>query len=174
MRLLRELASPSESAAVVHAPRYREGDVERLRELGLASRSGQLRLTGIGRLLARRVMEEAHLPTTVIQGVANSQIAVGNSEIIGSVTVTEQEFDAARVLTLIEELGDEIAKLGLTGDIAAELMSDLETIKTQSRSPRPKRPIISACIENVRTVLQGVAGNAAFFGILELLKRLVG
>ena len=37
--------------------------------------------------------------------------------------------------------------------------SDIETIESQIKSPRPKSTIIKECLASIRTILEGAAGS---------------
>lgn len=157
------------------AGRSREVDsmeAGRLRALGLVMPGGAVSELGT-LLLSAQASRSLAANTTVIQGVSNSQIAVGMSSVEGRISVSEQSLDLFDLKAAIEELARRVAGLELREDINDELLADFASIRSQLDSPRPKRAVIHACAENIRAVLQGAVGSAAYAGFLEVLKRLM-
>jgi hypothetical protein len=153
------------------SPSVDEAEVARLIALGLISPAGGL--SDLGALLLTAEARQSVLTgTTVIQGVTNSQVAVGASRVEGNLSVNEAPLDRADIISALEEIANRVAELELRHDVSDEILADLATIRSQLDSPKPKRAIISACAENVRAVLQGAVGSAVYVGFLEVLKRL--
>ena len=146
--------------------------ISRLRELGLVMPNGAVSDLG-ALLLGAGTTQSLSANTTLIQGVTNSQVAVGMSHVEGSVSVTEQPLQVSILRAAIDELASRVADLDLREDVNGEILADLASIRSQIDSPKPKRAVIHACAENVRAVLQGAVGSAVYTGILEVLKRLL-
>jgi hypothetical protein len=147
-------------------------EASRLKTLGLVMKSGALSELG-ALLLSSQSSWFAGANTTVIQGISNSQVAVGASHIEGSLSVSERPLDLSDLKAAVEELTSRVAGLELLEDTHDEVMADLASIRIQLDSPKPKRAVIHACAENVRAVLQGAVGSAVYTGLLEALKRLM-
>ena len=147
-------------------------DLARLYDLGLITLSDSVSLSRLGEFLIRAREARPGSGATIIQGVNNSQIALGSSWISGSLSVLGNQSEIAEVQAAVEELTSKVKVLQLSYEIEAEVLADLATIRSQLNSPKPKRNLIHACAENIQVVLQGVVGNAAFAGIVELIQRL--
>jgi hypothetical protein len=149
-------------------------ELDRLRGSGLVRTGNPLKLTELGELLLdEQARRSAPTSTTIIQGVVNSQIAVGSSRIKGDISIIEQPMERSDFIAAVEELISRVVELELGQQAVDEVLADLATIRSQLDSPRPKRSIIRACATNVQAVLQSAAGSAVYVGLIEILKRLM-
>lgn len=149
-------------------------ELDRLRSFGLIMPDNPLTLTELGELLlSAEATRSRNSSTTIIQGVTNSQVAVGSSRIKGDISIIQQPLENSALIAAVEELSRKVAELELERGTEEEIRADLATIRSQLDSPRPKRSIIRACAENVQAVLQSAVGSAAYVGFAEILKRLM-
>jgi hypothetical protein len=58
-------------------------------------------------------------------------------------------------------LRKQIDTLGLPADTRSEIDADLTTVEAQSKSPKPRVPIIKEALKSIRSVLENAAGSAA-------------
>lgn len=76
------------------------------------------------------------------------------------------------VIRLIRETVESPAVDHLDRDELAELQSELATLEAQHHSPKPKRAIVRESLSTVRSIVEGVAGNATFQAVVGLLADL--
>jgi hypothetical protein len=148
-------------------------ELERLKGFGLITTDSGPRLTELGELLLNAARQSLATNTTIIQGVTNSQVAVGSSRIKGDISIIEQPLERSDLIAAVHDLARRVEELELGQEAEEEILADLATIRSQLDSPRPKRRIIRACAENVQAVLQSAVGSAVYAGFIEVLKRLM-
>lgn len=148
--------------------------IESLRQSSLIAHD-RFEPTDLGREVLNRLTSPMASGSTVIIGsVSGSQIASGASAITGNVDQSIHiTSDMTRLAQVAEQIALMIDDLHLPSEELEELRADLETIKAQAASARPKHDVISACIAGVKAILGGVTGNAAYDGLRALLQRLV-
>lgn len=61
---------------------------------------------------------------------------------------------------ILEELNQSLDKLVLSVDVQGELIAEMNTLKAQSTSPKPKINIVKESLASVRSILEGVATEA--------------
>lgn len=150
------------------------GEFDHLRSVGLVMPGSPPALTDLGELLLNTAARQSQATnTTIVQGVTNSQIAIGSSRIKGDITIIEQPLERSNLIAVVEELANRISALELRDEVQEEILADLATIRSQLDSPKPKRSIIDACTQNVQAVLQSAVGSAVYAGFIEILKRLM-
>jgi hypothetical protein len=82
-------------------------------------------------------------------------------------------FQAGDIKNAVERVKAAMATLPLTDDQRHDLVLDIQTIEPQLVSPRPKTAIVTECLRSMRTILEGIAGNAAAAALVyELAKYL--
>lgn len=96
------------------------------------------------------------------------QITAGDDVIISDATYVQQ------VKALLSKIDEGIKALGLEKDQFNEIKSEIETAEAQSRSPKPKRPIIKASLQTIQRILEGATGGATGHLIYEIGKFLSG
>jgi capsule polysaccharide export protein KpsE/RkpR len=96
---------------------------------------------------------------TVIHGMSHSQIQQGTTH--SSQTFSQQQTDLAAVASFAAELRKQIDTLGLPADTRSEIDADLTTVEAQSKSPKPRVPIIKEALKSIRSVLENAACSAA-------------
>jgi AbiTii len=100
--------------------------------------------------------------TTNIGQMTGSQVQVSS---IGSSQAITHGVDASTLVALIDAIAAKAGEMRLPADAHAELLAELETLRAQAASPKPKAGIITECLQSVRRILEGAAGNVlATFG----------
>lgn len=94
-----------------------------------------------------------------------NNISIGsmhNSQVQQDAQHSSQHFDQSiqhlDLNAFLEAFSQDISKIN-DQVVAAELQSDVDTIKVQNSSPAPKKGIIKECLGSIKTVLEGAAGN---------------
>ncbi len=94
---------------------------------------------------------------TNIENMTGSQLQQGTT---GSTQTYTQTADLSGISAFVEKLLPAIGELSNPTD-RDQLQSDLETIRSQLKAPTPKTGMIRECLNSVKTVLEGAAGNVA-------------
>jgi len=89
---------------------------------------------------------------------AHQEISAGNLD-LNPIREFLRQFDASA------------DKLDLPADEAAELAAEIDTLRAQVGSPKPKRHIIKESLNSVRAILEITSGSAAAIGLLDLLQH---
>lgn len=84
--------------------------------------------------------------------------------------VTSGDLNLNAVRDFLREFDAKVEDLGLTGLAAAELKAEIDTVRAQLDSPKPKRHVILESLRSVRSILEITSGTAAAVGLLDLLK----
>lgn len=92
-----------------------------------------------------------------IENMTGSQLQQGTT---GSTQTYAQSADFSGISAFVEKLLPAIGELSNPTD-RDQLQSDLETIRSQLKAPTPKTGMIRECLNSVKTVLEGAAGNVA-------------
>lgn len=92
-----------------------------------------------------------------IENMTGSQLQQGTT---GSTQTYTQTADLSAISAFVEKLLPAIGELSNPTD-RNQLQSDLETIRSQLKAPTPKTGMIRECLNSVKTVLEGTAGNLA-------------
>ncbi|WP_339498186.1 hypothetical protein [Pseudomonas silesiensis] len=92
-----------------------------------------------------------------IENMTGSQLQQGTT---GSTQTYTQSADFSGISAFVEKLLPAIGELSNPTD-RDQLQSDLETIRSQLKAPTPKTGMIRECLNSVKTVLEGAAGNVA-------------
>lgn len=106
-----------------------------------------------------------------VENMNNSAIQQGNTNSTQNALFEQAKSDDLQ--KLIEEIERIKNDLNLEKEDADELESELATIKSQSKSPKPKRIIITESLKTIRNLVEGVAGNAIAPTILEMINGLI-
>jgi hypothetical protein len=146
--------------------------LDHLRTAGLVSRA-ENSVTEFGSAVVEEIGGRTG-DVTIVQGVTGSQITIGSSLVSNQMNIHETPIDPAVYLDLIDRIDATLVHVSLNADSLAEIRADLISIRGQVDSPKPKRGVIRACGDNILAVLQGIAGNTAYDGLIELVKKLSG
>jgi hypothetical protein len=93
-----------------------------------------------------------------VEQMIGSQIQQGTNQSSQVVTYSTTDFEAIK--KFLADLEGQLAILYLDAETQSEVQSDVETIKSQIKSPRPKHTIIKECLSSLRRILEGMAGSA--------------
>jgi hypothetical protein len=89
-----------------------------------------------------------------------------NSEVTVSYDAKSSEFR-----DLVGQIKGAIPKLGLEQANANQLYIDVGTIEVQISGAAPKQSIIAECMHSIRSILEGITGNAIASGLLPAIYK---
>ncbi len=92
-----------------------------------------------------------------VEQMIGSQIQQGTNQSSQVLTYSANDFEA--ILKFVADLKSQLFELRLNAETQAEVESDIATIESQIKSPRPKSAIIKECLISLRKILEGAAGN---------------
>ena len=158
--------------------------MEYLNGEGLATHraiGGAVAITHAGLQEVERALSAPEAPTHYFPAVVNilqvqsmvgSQIQQGShgSTQTQSQTITQNEVAAIQALVTALQTG--LGALGLGAVANAEAEAELQTLKAQLQSSKPKSSIIRESLKTLRNLVEGVASNAVAAGILPLFAPL--
>lgn len=104
--------------------------------------------------------EEKKQASTIIYNIGainNSQIQQGT--INSTQTQTIHSFDKKYFNEFIKELKEYLSKNKLSKENNEIIESDIETIESQLKSPKPKKGILKETIISIRSILEGATGS---------------
>ena len=116
---------------------------------------------------------EHFLPINIIniENMNNSAIQQGNVNSTQNSIYNSTKIDELK--ELIRLLEESLKGIQLQPEEQVELIAEIETLKSQSKSPKPKSIIINESLKTIRTLVEGVAAGAMTPGIMELLGSLI-
>lgn len=94
--------------------------------------------------------------TNNIGSMSHSQLQQHSN---GASQAISQTLDVAALVKLVAALNSARTQLAMDDSTRAEYAAELETLKAQSASPKPKVSILSESLKSIRTILEGAAGN---------------
>ena len=98
--------------------------------------------------------------TNIILGESDSpQIALNSSEVV-QMSIS-RNFDLPKVKQILDQLDEKTDNLGLPKELNEELNSEIETIKAQVKSPKPKNKILQEGLSSVRKILEKASAPLA-------------
>lgn len=106
---------------------------------------------------------------TVLGSVYNSNLQQGDGS-TATINYKAMESDVLRVLTDIEQ---SIDKLVLPPLDRNELVAEVQTVKAQLNSPKPKTHVITESFRSIRHILEHAAGAAIAHGLIAEVVRLL-
>lgn len=141
-----------------------------------AGLGGEISITHRGIVEVEAALSKPDEPTTYFPAVnyihvgqmIASQIQQGTDR--SNQTLTYSNDDIAAILRFVSEVRIRLPELQLSDEFSAIMDSDIATIESQASSPRPKLAVIQECLSSIRTILEGIAGNA----IATLLLQQIG
>ncbi|KQB07046.1 hypothetical protein CGT94_17955 [Vibrio metoecus] len=77
-----------------------------------------------------------------------------------TVVSKESAIVISQIQTFVGTLNENIQALNLTEEQTQEIKSDIQAIKAQINSPKPKASILSPCFESIKHILENAAGSA--------------
>lgn len=104
--------------------------------------------------------------------ISNSQIQQNSHH---SVQIMEQnELDVEKVKKLVSHISENMDSFSFEEKKVCELNSELNTLKDQVESPKPKSIIIKECLKSIRNIFEGVSGNLLASGIIYEIAKILG
>ena len=121
----------------------------------------------------RQAGAEVHNYVSNIFGnVVHSQVQQGTTN--SSQNMVRNELSLEAVNLFIGALSSSLPKLALDADKLEEIKAEMDTIKSQLRSPKPKTSIIKEGLHSIRAILEGAGGVAAGELLIHLGKHFLG
>ena len=74
--------------------------------------------------------------------------------------------------TLMQQLKIFLPEMPLKDVAKSELTAEIQTVESQIASPNPKAIILRESLHTIRGILEGVAGNAAYAGLIVGISKL--
>ncbi len=102
--------------------------------------------------------------------VVGSAIQAGSPGATQTTTVGDLNLELVR--EVVDRYETEEAALGLDASKAEEARAEMNTIKAQLASPRPKLVVVRESLTSLRAIVEGAAGSVAAAGLLALLARI--
>ena len=142
---------------------------EFLRGEGLTQRvafGGLIGITHRGVVEVEAALSKPDEPTTYfppvnyihVEQMIGSQIQQGTNQSSQALTYTANDIEA--IVEFVSDLKNLLFELKLSEEAHAEVEADIETIESQIKSPRPKATIIRECLASLRSIFEGIVGNA--------------
>ena len=119
---------------------------------------------------SQKEKEAASSVTINVETMSYSQIQAGT---LSSSQSMENEIDFKKIHEFIEQLETASSELSLNEEKSAELVSEISTIKAQTKSPKPKPGILRESISSIRTILEGASGSVVAQGLLSIVKNII-
>lgn len=91
-----------------------------------------------------------------------------------AIQVAAPPLDLAELRRFLESWQAQVPGLGLEANDRASVAAEVATIEAALTSPTPRQSVIRECLESMRRVLEGAAGNVAGPLILQQLIQLLG
>lgn len=85
-----------------------------------------------------------------------------------------EAFDIPKLKEVINAVRHSINDFKIEDEEKEELVAELETLDSQSKSPKPKTGIIRESLLSIRRILEAAGGNLAGSGILQQIGNLFG
>jgi hypothetical protein len=113
------------------------------------------------------------LPLNLIQieNMNNSAIQQGSNYSVQTINFTTEKLDQiGKIVDDIDQLKNEIL---LDKSLFEELISEVNTIKSQIKSPKPKSVILKESLNSIRSIFEGIAGNIVTPVIIEQINNIL-
>lgn len=81
--------------------------------------------------------------------------------------------DKVEVVKILDAIASVIEQLKLSADSESELRAEIETIKIQLASSKPKQSVIKDCLLSAKNILEGAAGNILATGIASQIPAVI-
>jgi hypothetical protein len=106
--------------------------------------------------------ERSPSPAIHVGSMVNSAIMQGSPNGVQTLTFTQQQRES--VSEFVDALSQVIGQLHLSDDANADLIAELDTVKSQLKVAKPKASVISLCLKSIHTTLAEAAKSAAAAG----------
>jgi hypothetical protein len=139
---------------------------------------GTITITHQGVIQAEALLSKLDAPVTDspavnlihVEQMIGSQIQQGTSQSFQVLNFNNEDLDA--ILKFVNEPKSRVSELELAPKVQAEIESDISTVESQIKSPRPKFRIIQECLLSIRSVLEGIAGNTIASLLIQYINTL--
>jgi septation ring formation regulator EzrA len=101
----------------------------------------------------------------------NSAIQQGTSFSTQTINFTIDKTENLK--KIIDEIKNIKEQITLDRLVFEELVSEIDTLKSQIKSPKPKSIIVTESLKTIRSILEGVAGNAASPLIIDMITNFI-
>ena len=119
--------------------------------------------------------EERQRAQSVVYKVENYFEGTVSHSQVGTVNSTQQnvssELDSANLLRIVAQLKEKADGFGLSDPAKDELDSEIATLEAQAVSPKPKKAIITASLQSIRSILEQVTGNLVASAVLQEITK---
>jgi len=106
-----------------------------------------------------------------IENMNNSAIQQGSNYSIQNINFNvDKSSDLKKIINEVEGIKEQLT---LDRLVLEELVSEIDTLKSQVKSPKPKNIIVTESLKTIRGILEGVAGNAATPMILTMIDNMI-
>lgn len=105
-----------------------------------------------------------------VGSMSNSQIQADTSR--SQQSLTTLSIDTNTITDFIEKVRLSMSELRLNTNESDELISELNTLEAQVKSPKPKINIIHETMKSVRTILEGAAGKITANGLIKIINSI--
>lgn len=106
-----------------------------------------------------------------ISTMQNSSIQQGSPN--SQLTFTLTQYNQSQLQSFLQELEKSLDKLPVSVEEKRELEAELQTVKTQLQSPKPKNAIINASLNTFRSILESITANLYTSNLVEMLQRIL-
>jgi hypothetical protein len=107
-----------------------------------------------------------------VQSMVGSQIQQGTHGSTQTQSQSITQNDVAAIQALLAAMQSNLTALGFNAESRTEAEAEIQTLKAQVQSNRPKPVIIRESLKTLRNLVEGVASNAVAAGILPLFAPL--
>ena len=122
--------------------------------------------------------EEKQVASTVNYQVNNFIGSSGGNQVQQGTQSSQQTMNILpenlqKLSEFIDLLTSQLTELNLSNDQLSQVQSDIDMLKTQFNSPKPKTTVIQEGVRSIRNVLEGLTGSLIASGLLYQLGSLI-
>lgn len=121
-------------------------------------------------------IKEKEQASNIIYNIKNAIGSMHNSQLqqdtINSTQSYNKSLDFDQLYKIVDEIYSRISELNLDDEKRLELETEINCLRSQFQSPRPKIEVIKECIKSTRNIIEGATGSALFQGVLTALGTL--
>lgn len=116
--------------------------------------------------LGWRYVQQTSLNATIVSQNEGSQIFIGSPVVASNVSLSPSSPDT--LLNALTDLRQELARLGDVAELQ-DLRDQVSSLEMQLKVKKPNRGIIDASLRVIRDITLGIAGNAAYAGLVRIV-----
>lgn len=134
-------------------------------------------INGAGMSFSREEKEKAQSVTYHIKNYFQGDVDRSQIQIETAASIQNHsnvEINVPRLREVIKALKSSLGELLLDKESKAELIAEIQTLESQSNSPKPKDSILRESLGSVRRILEGAASNLIASGLLSQIGGLFG